>query len=295
MAEPEIIGANHLEFAKSLFQQYNQQLGLNSNHYSAESAFNFYINNKITAYLGRTVNIESARENFYTELFQHTSLPRNYSFTPIIREINQNIERYVQQQFLITYTNKNKGKIQTPAATPKGIQLPNWKKHRIELPTAPSYYYTPESSINISSADASTLNTTLTFRRLQFQSKQRKEDLLEPYGALTNTFTTIKQGETEAVITYLGHFHRNLQQIQAIDANYFTVPQILNQFICGLHSSILQHIHPLHPATLQDAVTHVKDFESAELEANHIHAINLVMNGSSELNSKLKQFNNSIN
>ncbi|KAG9295596.1 hypothetical protein G9A89_000961 [Geosiphon pyriformis] len=56
---------------------------------------------------------------------------------------------------------------------------------------------------------------------------------------LVNTFTTIKQGETEAVTTYLGRFHQNLHQIQAIDANYFTAPQILNQFIHGLHSSIL--------------------------------------------------------
>ncbi|KAG9305993.1 hypothetical protein G9A89_009317 [Geosiphon pyriformis] len=112
---------------------------------------------------------------------------------------------------------------------------------------------------------------------------------------LANTYTTIKQGETEAVTTYLKHFHRNLQQIQAIDANYFIVPQILNQFICGLCSSILQHVCSLHPATLQDTVTHAKDFESAKLEANHAHAMNLVMNRSSELDSKLKQFSDSIN
>ncbi|KAG9302633.1 hypothetical protein G9A89_007337 [Geosiphon pyriformis] len=67
---------------------------------------------------------------------------------------------------------------------------------------------------------------------------------------LVNTFTTIKQGEIEAVTTYLGHFHQNLHQIQAINANYFTAPQILNQFICGLCSSILQHVHLLHPSTL---------------------------------------------
>ncbi|KAG9291662.1 hypothetical protein G9A89_022081 [Geosiphon pyriformis] len=112
---------------------------------------------------------------------------------------------------------------------------------------------------------------------------------------LANTFTTIKQGETEAVTTYLGRFHRNLQQIQAIDANYFTASQILNQFICGLYSSILQHVCPLHPATLQDAVTHARNFESAELETNHTHAVNLVMNKSFELDSKLKQFSDSIN
>ncbi|KAG9296569.1 hypothetical protein G9A89_015161 [Geosiphon pyriformis] len=61
--------------------------------------------------------------------------------------------------------NKGKGKIQTPAATPKEIQLPSWKKHRIESLTAPLYYYTPGSAINISSADMSTLNATLTFGR----------------------------------------------------------------------------------------------------------------------------------
>ncbi|KAG9303512.1 hypothetical protein G9A89_018408 [Geosiphon pyriformis] len=84
---------------------------------------------------------------------------------------------------------------------------------------------------------------------------------------LVNMFTTIKQEETEAVTTYLGRFHQNLCQIQAIDTNYFTAPQIFNQFIRGLHSSILQH-----------------------LEANHTQAINLVINGSSELDSKLEKF-----
>ncbi|KAG9293988.1 hypothetical protein G9A89_019326 [Geosiphon pyriformis] len=112
---------------------------------------------------------------------------------------------------------------------------------------------------------------------------------------LVNTFTTMKQGETEAVTTYLGHFHKNLRQIQAIDANYFTAPQILNQFICGLHSSILQHVCPLHLGTLQEAVTCTRDFEFAESKANHVHTMNLVMNGSSELDSKLKQFSDSIN
>ncbi|KAG9298952.1 hypothetical protein G9A89_015974 [Geosiphon pyriformis] len=170
VAESENIGANHLGFAKFLFQQYSQQLGLNSNHYPAESAFNFYVNDRITECLGGTVNIEAARENFYTELFQHTNLPRNYSFAPIIREINQTIKKYTQQQFPITYADKDKGRIQIPAATPKGIQLPSWKKHRVESPTTLSYHYTPGSAINISSADAFTSNTTLTVRRFQFQN-----------------------------------------------------------------------------------------------------------------------------
>ncbi|KAG9288799.1 hypothetical protein G9A89_023096 [Geosiphon pyriformis] len=106
---------------------------------------------------------------------------------------------------------------------------------------------------------------------------------------LANTFTTIKQGETEAVTTYLGQFYKNLCQIQVIQADYFTVPQILNQFIYGLHSSILQCVYPIHSQTLQNAVTNARDFETAKLEANHAQAINLVINRLSELDSKLKQ------
>ncbi|KAG9284106.1 hypothetical protein G9A89_022880 [Geosiphon pyriformis] len=112
---------------------------------------------------------------------------------------------------------------------------------------------------------------------------------------LVNAFTTMKQEETEAVTTYLRRFYRNLCQIQAIDANYFTAPQILNQFIHGLCSSILQHVCLLHPGTLQDPITHARDFESAKSKTNHTQAINLVMNGSSELDSKLEKFNESIN
>ncbi|KAG9288338.1 hypothetical protein G9A89_021369 [Geosiphon pyriformis] len=447
VTKSENIGANHLGFAKSLFQQYSQQLGLNSNHYPAESAFNFYVNDKITECLGGTVNIEAARENFYTELFQHTNLPRNYSFTPIIREINQTIKKYTQQQFPITYVNKGKRRLQTPAVTPKGIQLPTWKKQRIESLSYPSYHYTPENTINISSAvellgpyelfeeeeeeeledqeftyqnlilenpefetpniQTQRENPEIEILNIQTPQNQNLEVInqhlppviiinqppVEPIGQLiqtpnqqnqqsspqqqqmayapiakldkftgkendtqvwlnnvekaiaangwndtramqaipyffkdiadswyqslvdklqdfntfkleflryfsnnnsinrlANTFTTIKQEETEAVTTYLGCFHRNLQQIQAIDANYFTAPQIFNQFIHGLYSSILQHVHPLHPAILQDTVTHVRDFESAKLEANHAHAVNLVINRLSELDSKLKQF-----
>ncbi|KAG9303805.1 hypothetical protein G9A89_018702 [Geosiphon pyriformis] len=112
---------------------------------------------------------------------------------------------------------------------------------------------------------------------------------------LASIFTTIKQEDTEAVTTYLRCFHRNLHQIQAIQANYFTAPQILNQFIQRLCSSILQQICPMHLVDLPTAMTHARDFEAAELEANHAQAVNLVINGSSDLDFKLKQFSNNIN
>ncbi|KAG9294144.1 hypothetical protein G9A89_021503 [Geosiphon pyriformis] len=60
---------------------------------------------------------------------------------------------YTQQQFPIIYADKDKERLQTPAVTPKKIQPPTWKKTKVESPTYPLYYYTPESAINISLAD----------------------------------------------------------------------------------------------------------------------------------------------
>ncbi|KAG9289059.1 hypothetical protein G9A89_015608 [Geosiphon pyriformis] len=111
---------------------------------------------------------------------------------------------------------------------------------------------------------------------------------------LASTFTTIKQEDTEAVTTYLRCFHKNLHQIQAIQADYFIVPQILNQFIQGLHSNILQQVCSMHPINFPTIITHARDFEATELEANHAQAVNIVMNRSSDLDSKLKQFNSEL-
>ncbi|KAG9286820.1 hypothetical protein G9A89_012370 [Geosiphon pyriformis] len=142
VAESENIRANHLGFVKSLFQHYCQHLGLNHNHISMESAFNFYINERI-AYLLRTpVNIELTREVFYSKLIQNTNLPTNHNFAFIIMEINKEIKHHTQQRYPITYTSKGKGKLQTPAVTPNRIQPPTWKKTRIESLANPLYYYT---------------------------------------------------------------------------------------------------------------------------------------------------------
>ncbi|KAG9298587.1 hypothetical protein G9A89_002534 [Geosiphon pyriformis] len=66
------------------------------------------------------------------------------------------------------------------------------------------------------------------------------------------------QEETKAVTTYLECFHRNLHQIQAIQVDYFTVPQILNQFIRGLYST---------------TIINARDFEAAKFEANHVQKL----------------------
>ncbi|KAG9291147.1 hypothetical protein G9A89_013019 [Geosiphon pyriformis] len=91
---------------------------------SAESVFNFYVNKKIAYLLGTPVNTESARETFYHELIQNTSLPTNHNFASIITEINKEIEHHIQQRYPITYASKGKEKLQTLAVTPQQIQPP---------------------------------------------------------------------------------------------------------------------------------------------------------------------------
>ncbi|KAG9307787.1 hypothetical protein G9A89_023352 [Geosiphon pyriformis] len=460
VAESENIGANHLGFAKFLFQHYCQYLRLNHNHISAKSAFNFYINKKISSLLETPVNTESARETFYKELIQNTNLPTNHNFTSIITEINKEIEHHTQQRYPIIYASKGKGKLQTPAVTPRKIQPPTWKKNRIESPSNLSYHYTPGSAINISSTDAFPSTVTSAFERFPFQSRQKKTELLGSYSKYFERFNLqsstplglrsppslpdfgisnpweaaesekekeesedqefiyqhpiTKNPEVEtpnfqiqqnlnlenSEIKTLNHQRQNnpnselinqqnlppllqlppqqpvqqqlLQQppqppnldpmaytpitkldnftgeeddtqkrpsqlmdemtlkqykpfstfsriplihnikawlinhkismpsnnnnnINCLVNTFTTIKQgetevILNQFIHGLRSSILQHICPLHPGTFQDAVTRIRDFESAESEANHAQAINLVMNRSSELDSKLEKF-----
>ncbi|KAG9292785.1 hypothetical protein G9A89_006346 [Geosiphon pyriformis] len=414
VAESENIGANHLGFTKSLFQHYCQYLGLNHNHISAKSAFNFYVNKKIFSLLGTPINTKSARETFYKKLIQNTNILTNHNFTSIIIEINKKIEHYTQQRYPITYASKGKGKLQTPAVIPRKIQPPAWKKNRVESPSNPSYHYTLGSAINISSTDAFPSTVTSAFGQFSFQNRQRKAELLGPYGKYFEGFNSRsltpsglrspppppdfgisdpweaaesekKEKESEnQEFTYQHPITKNLEPPQppnldpmaytpiakldnftgeeddtqvwlnnvkkAIAANewndaramqaipyflkntanswyqslinkpqdfnafkveflrYFnnnnsinclvntftTIKQretkaILNQFIHGLRSSILQHVCLLHPSTLQNAVTCARDFKSAKSETNHAQAVNLEK-FSESINKKLEGY-----
>ncbi|KAG9303708.1 hypothetical protein G9A89_018605 [Geosiphon pyriformis] len=101
-------------------------------------------------------------------------------------KINKKIEHYIQQRYPITYVSKGKEKLQTPA-----------KKTRVESSTNPSYHYTPESTINITSTSAATSNMTSAFGRFLFQSKQKKAELLGPYGVISDLWEVTKSEEKE--------------------------------------------------------------------------------------------------
>ncbi|KAG9294570.1 hypothetical protein G9A89_008049 [Geosiphon pyriformis] len=62
--------------------------------------------------------------------------------------------------------------LQIPAVTPKEIQLPTWKKTKIESPTNPSYHYTLGSTINITSTD---FGTASPWEIMESEEKQEKE------------------------------------------------------------------------------------------------------------------------
>ncbi|KAG9296090.1 hypothetical protein G9A89_011942 [Geosiphon pyriformis] len=94
---------------------------------------------------------------------------------------------------------------------------------------------------------------------------------------LQNKFNTIKQNTSETVTQYLARFNRIRRQIEAIKQEYYTDPQVLNQFIRGLKSSILGRVRPAHPNSLPEAVMLARALELAEKEANHSQMVNMVM------------------
>ncbi|KAG9290038.1 hypothetical protein G9A89_010344 [Geosiphon pyriformis] len=67
------------------------------------------------------------------------------------------------------------------------------------------------------------------------------------------------------------------KNIEAIEQGYYTDPQVLNQFIRGLKSSILGRVCPAHPNSLPEAITLTRALELAEKKANHNQMVNMVM------------------
>ncbi|KAG9304648.1 hypothetical protein G9A89_020212 [Geosiphon pyriformis] len=108
---------------------------------------------------------------------------------------------------------------------------------------------------------------------------------------LQNEFNTIKQSTGETVTQYLARFNQIHCQIEMIEQGYYTNPQVLNQFIRGLKSSILGRVHSAHPNSLSEAITLTKALESAEKEANHSQIVNIVIknNKTETLKKKVAQ------
>ncbi|KAG9304249.1 hypothetical protein G9A89_019811 [Geosiphon pyriformis] len=85
-----------------------------------------------------------------------------------------------------------------------------------------------------------------------------------------------QENETsETVITYLGRFNKLLRRIQQLETNdYYFDAQILDQFIAELKDKLIKKVCPHAPADLATAIKHVKSYEMAMEEANHIKLTN---------------------
>ncbi|KAG9299788.1 hypothetical protein G9A89_013148 [Geosiphon pyriformis] len=101
------------------------------------------------------------------------------SLSIIQRTLHQNLQ-ISTPEIPIKHQVTEKGRLQTPAETPKQIQLSTWKKQRFDSLANLSYHHIPGSTINIIST--ATASTTMLLNRLPFQSKQKKAELLGTYG-----------------------------------------------------------------------------------------------------------------
>ncbi|KAG9305085.1 hypothetical protein G9A89_007725 [Geosiphon pyriformis] len=321
----------------------HQVTGLNHNHISVESVFNFYINKKIAYLLGTPVNTESAKETFYSKLIQNTSLLANHNFTSIITEINKKIEHHIQQRYPITYASKDKEKLQTPAGIHikhdiniQMIFIPKQTKENRSTRTIQNLITTASTGLWNHYLQENSEIETLNIQALQNQKPEVINQHLPPvividqppqqqqmtYAPIAklNKFTgkendaQVWLNNIEKAITANGwNDTRAMQPTLSLQLNkekWKQLPHIWDASIeiCDKSKQLMLNISQYYKFSINssvacavascnmyDTITHARDFESAKLEANHVHAVNLVMNGSSELDSKLKQFSDLIN
>ncbi|KAG9297008.1 hypothetical protein G9A89_008594 [Geosiphon pyriformis] len=194
----------------------------------------------------------------------------------------------MQQQFLITYADKG---IQSPIPQPDFGAITPWElSEKEEEGIEPIQQPSQQPNLQIQQPQGP-LQQPLLQQQLLQQSQQQLNVNQMAYASITKleNFTN-KEDDAQAWINDVSKviITNNWDNTRALQAISYFLKKTAN-------SCILQHVHPLHPANLQAAVIHIRDFESAELEANYAQAVNLIMNGSSDLNSKLKQISDTIN
>ncbi|KAG9290294.1 hypothetical protein G9A89_022270 [Geosiphon pyriformis] len=114
-------------------------------------------------------------------------------------------------------------------------------------------------------------NDQRAIQTLPFFLKGTANSFAEFKNALLEYFS-----DPNAVIQLQNEFN-TIKQNTVIEQEYYTDPQVLNQFIRGLKSSILGRVCPAHPNSLSEAVMLVRALESAEKEANYSQIVNMVM------------------
>ncbi|KAG9293910.1 hypothetical protein G9A89_019248 [Geosiphon pyriformis] len=153
----------------------------------------------------------------------------------------------------------------------KAIQANNWNNQRA-IQTLPFFL---KGTADLWYQSLETKPTSFTeFKNAFLELFSNPNTIIQ----LQNEFNTIKQNTSET--------------IEVIKQGYYTDPQILNQFIRGLKSSILGRVCPAHPNSLPEAITLVRALESTEKEANHSQIVNIVIeeNKTETLEKRVTQF-----
>ncbi|KAG9285649.1 hypothetical protein G9A89_009289 [Geosiphon pyriformis] len=225
VAESENVRANHLEFMKSLFQHYCQYLRLTHNHILAESAFNFYVNEKIAYLLGTSVNIESVRETFYNKLIQNTSLPTNHNFAFIITEINKEIEHYTQQRYPIMYTR---------------LYGKYFKGFKSQSPT-PSRFRSPPPQPNFGTANPWEITESEGEQEVEEEEESENHEFTYQNPILENPESKTLNFQTQP---NLDNQENNIPNIQTPPNQNNPNPKVINQY---LSSVIVINQPPIEP------------------------------------------------
>ncbi|KAG9302122.1 hypothetical protein G9A89_020556 [Geosiphon pyriformis] len=240
-----------LEFCRAIYTQNQSDPGLPEECCPAESALTYYINARINYHIGKEEEPYDAKLGLYRKLSQYTTKKVAVIAATIVK-IHREIEQYANENF--------------PISTGNTKERANKTKENLETnqeSTADSWYQSLETKPT----------SFAEFKNALLEYFSDPNAVIQ----LQNEFNTIKQNTGETVTQYLARFNRIRHQIEAIEQGYYTDPQVLNQFIRGLKSSILGRVRPAHPNSLPEAVTLTRALESAEKEANHSQMVNMVI------------------
>ncbi|KAG9293539.1 hypothetical protein G9A89_005542 [Geosiphon pyriformis] len=175
------------------------------------------------------------------------------------------------------------------------IQLPTWKKQKFDSPANLSYHHTLRNTINIEITNSKEEENSN-------QEVNKQNPILENSGIKTLINQTLENQKNQNPNVINQHLP-SVIMINPPPAPPNAEQQQQSQLLSQQQIQQQPQQQPMAYASIakiekfiseenntQNTVINVRDFELAELEANHAQAINLVMNGSSELDSKLKQF-----
>ncbi|KAG9290497.1 hypothetical protein G9A89_002472 [Geosiphon pyriformis] len=279
----------------------------------AESDFCNYINTKINCLLGCATDTGRLGEQIYQSLL-------GYSTATTTRAIAETLLQQPVESDPEKYKNESNNSVTAQAKSTVN------KKPRVLSPTTLLYYQTPQSrikhhklleihtlGINTSPAQNLAKSASLLIEETAIlqpigSSDKGKQPALAPREHsnmrtpislnITSNTPPINQIMAYQDIAKLEKFSGEenntyswiMDAKKAITANGWNNDHTIQALLFFLsRTANLWSVRPHHLTSLQDAITLAHNFESAEQEANHTQAINLAINGTSDIDAKITQ------